>query len=161
MPEFSHFSPDGAVRMVDVGGKPSTRRLARAEGCVLMQPETLRLIRDRSVLKGDVLETARLAGILGAKQTPSLIPLCHSLLLESVSVRFSFPDEGTVLVEAEVSAEGRTGVEMEALTAVSTACLTIYDMAKSADRGMEISGIRLLEKTGGRSGHYLRGSEGA
>jgi cyclic pyranopterin phosphate synthase len=113
------------------------------------------------VVKGDVLETARLAGIMGAKQTSSLIPLCHSLLLESVSVRFSFPEEGMILVEAEVSAEGRTGVEMEALTAVSTACLTIYDMAKSADRGMEISGIRLLEKSGGRSGHYLRGSEKA
>ena len=159
MPEFSHFSAEGEVRMVDVGGKPSTRRLARAEGRVLMQPETLRLIRDRGVLKGDVLETARLAGILGAKQTPSLIPLCHSLLLESVSLRFSFPDERTILVEAEVAAEGRTGVEMEALTAVSTACLTIYDMTKSADRGMEISGIRLLEYSGRRSGHYLRGSE--
>lgn len=159
MSEFTHFSSDGASRMVDVGEKAVTRRTARAEGFVLMQPETLRLIRDRGVAKGDVLEVARLAGIMATKRTAELIPLCHVLPLEKANVQYSFPTENRVRVEVSVSTEAKTGVEMEALTAVSVTCLTIYDMCKSVDRGMEISSIRLLEKTGGRSGHFLRSSQ--
>ncbi len=159
MSEFTHFSSDGASRMVDVGEKAVTRRTARAEGFVLMQPETLRLIRDRGVAKGDVLEVARLAGIMATKRTAELIPLCHVLPLEKANVQYSFPTENKVRVEVSVSTEAKTGVEMEALTAVSVTCLTIYDMCKSVDRGMEISSIRLLEKTGGRSGHFLRSSQ--
>lgn len=145
--------------MVDVGEKAVTRRTARAEGFVLMQPETLRLIRDRGLAKGDVLEVARLAGIMATKRTAELIPLCHVLPLEKADVQYSFPTENSVRVEVCVSTEAKTGVEMEALTAVSVTCLTIYDMCKSVDRGMEISSIRLLEKTGGRSGHFLRSSQ--
>ncbi len=159
MSEFTHFSSDGASRMVDVGEKAVTRRTARAEGFVLMQPETLRLIRDRGVAKGDVLEVARLAGIMATKRTAELIPLCHVLPLEKANVQYSFPTENRVRVEVSVAAEAKTGVEMEALTAVSVTCLTIYDMCKSVDRGMEISSIRLLEKTGGRSGHFRRSSQ--
>ena len=156
MSEFTHFSPDGASRMVDVGEKPVTRRMARAEGLVLMQPETLRLLRDRKFAKGDVLEVARLAGIMATKRTADLIPLCHVLPLEKVEAACSFPLANSVRVEVSVAAEAKTGVEMEALTAVSVICLTIYDMCKSVDRGMEIGGLRLLEKSGGRSGHFVR-----
>ena len=138
MGEFSHFTADGASRMVDVGDKAVTRRMARAEGFVLMQPETMRSVRERKFSKGDVLEVARLAGIMATKRTSDLIPLCH------------------VQVVVSVSTEAKTGVEMEALTAVAVACLTIYDMCKSVDREMEINTIRLLEKSGGRSGHFLR-----
>lgn len=159
MSELTHFSPDGASRMVDVGEKPISRRTARAEGFVLMQAETLRILRDRSFAKGDVLEVARLAGIMATKRTSDLIPLCHILPLERVEVQFSFPAENGVREEAVVSTEAKTGVEMEALTAVSVSCLTIYDMCKSVDRGMEINNIRLLEKTGGRSGSFLRDAE--
>jgi len=159
MAELTHFSADGASRMVDVGEKPISRRTARAEGSVLMQPETLRLITGRQFSKGDVLEVARLAGIMATKRTSDLIPLCHALPLERVEIEFSFAADNCVRVEAIVSTEGKTGVEMEALTAVSVCCLTIYDMCKSVDRGMEISHIRLLEKTGGRSGHFLRDAE--
>ena len=158
MSEFTHFSPDGASRMVDVGDKAVTRRTARAEGIVLMQPETLRLVRNRGFSKGDVLEVARLAGIMATKRTADLIPLCHVLPLEKADVQYSFPTENSVRVEVCVSTEAKTGVEMEALTAVSVTCLTIYDMCKSVDRGMEINSIRLLEKTGGRSGHFQRNS---
>ncbi|MBC7964981.1 MAG: cyclic pyranopterin monophosphate synthase MoaC [Fuerstia sp.] len=158
MSEFTHFSPDGASRMVDVGDKAVTRRTARAEGIVLMQPETLRLVRQREFAKGDVLEVARLAGIMATKRTADLIPLCHVLPLEKADVQYSFPTEKSVRVEVCVSTEAKTGVEMEALTAVSVTCLTIYDMCKSVDRGMEINSIRLLEKTGGRSGHFVRPS---
>ena len=154
--EFTHFSSEGACRMVDVGDKQVTRRIARAGGCVLMQPETLRLIQQREFSKGDVLEVARLAGIMATKRTADLIPLCHVLPLERVDVRFEFPDAGCVQIEVSVSTEAKTGVEMEALTAVSITCLTIYDMCKSIDRAMEITDIRLLEKSGGRSGHFLR-----
>jgi cyclic pyranopterin phosphate synthase len=129
--------------------------MARAEGFVLMQPETLRSLQERKFSKGDVLEVARLAGIMATKRTSDLIPLCHVLPLEKVNVEFSL--SGTeVRVEVSVSTESKTGVEMEALTAVSVACLTIYDMCKSVDREMEINTIRLLEKSGGRSGHFLR-----
>ena len=156
MSEFTHFSPDGASRMVDVGEKAVTRRTARAEGIVLMQPETLRLVRQRDFAKGDVLEVARLAGIMATKRTADLIPLYHVLPLDSADVQYSFPTEDSVRVEVCVSTEAKTGVEMEALTAVSVTCLTIYDMCKSVDRRMEINNIRLLEKTGGRSGQFVR-----
>jgi cyclic pyranopterin phosphate synthase len=159
MSELTHFSPDGASRMVDVGEKSISRRTARAEGVVLMQAETLRILQSREFSKGDVLEVARLAGIMATKRTADLIPLCHVLPLERVEVEFSFLGERGVRVEVLVSTEAKTGVEMEALTAVSVTCLTIYDMCKSVDRGMEINGIRLLEKTGGRSGNFLRESE--
>lgn len=156
MSEFTHFSSDGASRMVDVGDKPITRRMARAAGRVLMQPGTLRSLSKREFAKGDVLEVARLAGIMATKRTSDLIPLCHVLPLEKVTVDFSFPEENAVQIEVCVSTEAKTGVEMEALTAVSVACLTVYDMCKSVDRSMEINSIRLLEKSGGRSGHYMR-----
>ena len=160
MSELTHFSADGASRMVDVGEKQVSRRTARAEGFVLMQPTTLRILQERKFAKGDVLEVARIAGIMATKRTSDLIPLCHVLPLERAEVEFSFPAENRVRVEAIVSTESKTGVEMEALTAVSVSCLTIYDMCKSVDRAMEISSIRLLEKSGGRSGHFLRDAEG-
>lgn len=142
--------------MVDVGGKPESRRTAKAAARVRMEPSTQALIRDRKLAKGDVLEVARLAGIMAAKQTPALIPLCHPLSLESVSLNFAFPQPDMVELTADVAITGRTGVEMEALTAVSIAALTIYDMCKSVDRGMTIEQIRLEEKTGGRSGTFRR-----
>lgn len=154
--DLTHFDDSGASRMVDVGQKEVTSRMARASGRVEMQPETLRRIQQRSFAKGDVLEVARLAGIMAAKRTGDLIPLCHPLSLESVTVAFSFPDERTVAIEAEVRVEAKTGVEMEALCAVSVAALTIYDMCKAIDRGMVIAAIRLEEKAGGRSGHFVR-----
>ena len=142
--------------MVDVGDKPMSRRVARAEGFLLMESATLRTIRQKEISKGDVLEVARLAGIMATKRTSELIPLCHSLGLDSVEIHFSFPDDARLRIEAAVQVTGRTGVEMEALAAVSVAALTVYDMCKSIDRAMEIHGIRLLEKSGGRSGHYVR-----
>ena len=156
MSDLSHFDSQGASRMVDVGGKEVTLRCARASGRVRMQAETLRLVRDREVAKGDVLEVARLAGIQAAKRTGELIPLCHLLPLDAVSVRFEFPDETTLAIEAEARATARTGVEMEALVAVGIAALTIYDMCKSVDRAMAVEQIRLEEKSGGRSGHFVR-----
>ena len=155
MPDLSHFDEQGASRMVDVGSKEITARLARACGIVRMQPATLSLIRDRKLAKGDVLEVARLAGIMAAKRTADLIPLCHPLGLDSVSLAFDFPDAASIAIEAQVRVTARTGVEMEALTAVSVAALTIYDMCKSVDRGMTIEHIHLAEKSGGKSGHYL------
>ncbi|MBX3437357.1 MAG: cyclic pyranopterin monophosphate synthase MoaC [Planctomycetaceae bacterium] len=159
MPQLSHFDDSGASRMVDVGGKPVTLRRARAEAVVRMQPETLRLITDRKLAKGDVFEVARLAGIMATKRTPELIPLCHSLGLDSAQVDFEVLDDVRLRVVAVVSVQGRTGVEMEALTAVSVAALTVYDMCKAADRGMQIESIRLLEKEGGKSGHWTRASQ--
>ncbi len=156
MGQLSHFDEHGASRMVDVGPKPVTARLARARGVVQMQPETLAQIRQGQMAKGDVLAVARLAGIMAAKQTGTLIPLCHPLSLDAVNVEFSFPDDKSVQVEAVVRVTARTGVEMEALTAVSVAALTIYDMCKAVDRGMAIQQIRLEEKSGGRSGHFER-----
>ena len=144
--------------MVDVGDKSDTTRIATAEGFVKMKPETLVLIREGNAKKGDVIGTARLAGIMAAKQTSNLIPLCHPLMLTKVSVDISEDDALPGLrVQATAKLTGKTGVEMEALTAVSIACLTIYDMAKAADKGMEIGSIRLLEKTGGKSGHFKLG----
>jgi len=155
MPELTHFDADGASRMVDVGAKPVTSRQARAEGRVQMAPATLALIRGRRAAKGDVLEVARLAGIMATKRTADLIPLCHQLPLEAAGVEFEFIDGGELRIEATVSTQARTGVEMEALTAVAVAALTVYDMCKAVDRGMTIVGIRLLEKSGGRSGHFV------
>ena len=140
--------------MVDVGAKPETERVARASGVVRMLPATLALIRDRKLAKGDVLEVARLAGIMAAKKTADLIPLCHPLPLTSVTIDFAFEEPDAVRIEATTKVFGRTGVEMEALAAVSVAALTVYDMCKSADRGMTIERIRLEEKSGGKSGAF-------
>lgn len=142
--------------MVDVGSKEITPRMARASGRVRMCGETLERIRDRRVAKGDVLEVARLAGILAAKRTDELIPLCHTLPLDTVTIDFGFPDATTLTIEATARVHGRTGVEMEALVAVSVAALTVYDMCKSVDRGMSVGEIRLEEKLGGASGHFRR-----
>lgn len=154
MKELTHFTPDGATHMVDVGSKPVTDRMARAEATVLMQAETLRIIQQKGTKKGDVLEVARLAGIMATKRTDELIPLCHSLGLDSAAIEFHFPSDTSVRIVSTVKVRGRTGVEMEALTAVSIAALTIYDMCKAIDRGMTIESTRLLEKSGGRSGHF-------
>lgn len=158
MTELTHIDAAGEANMVDVGDKTETVRIARAEGHVRMAPATLELILAGNAKKGDVIGTARLAGIMAAKQTASLIPLCHPLMLTKVGVEIrEDPALPGLRVEAVAKLTGRTGVEMEALTAVGVACLTIYDMAKAADREMEIGGIRLLEKSGGRSGVYRRG----
>jgi cyclic pyranopterin phosphate synthase len=156
MSELSHFDDRGAARMVDVGGKPETLREAVASGLVRMAPATAALIRDRNLSKGDVLETARLAGIMAAKRTGELIPLCHPLPITSVGVDFSFVADDLLRIEATVRVFGRTGVEMEALTAVSVAALTVYDMCKSADRVMTVERVRLERKSGGRSGDFRR-----
>jgi len=142
--------------MVDVGAKPVTNRMARASGKVVMQPATLARIQQRGMEKGDVLEVARLAGIMAAKRTGELIPLCHPLPLDAVAIDFTFPDDHTVAIAAEVRVTGKTGVEMEALSAVSVTALTIYDMCKSIDRGMVIEQVQLEEKFGGKSGHFVR-----
>jgi cyclic pyranopterin phosphate synthase len=142
--------------MVDVGDKAVTDRRARASGRVRMEASTLGRIRDRRLSKGDVLEVARLAGIMAAKRASELIPLCHGLPLDSVALSFAFADERTLAIEASVRATARTGVEIEALAAVSVAALAVYDMCKSVDRGMVIEQIRLEEKSGGRSGHFSR-----
>ncbi|MFN0054017.1 MAG: cyclic pyranopterin monophosphate synthase MoaC [Planctomycetales bacterium] len=157
-PPFSHFDDSGASRMVDVGGKLTTPRLARASGRVAMAPETLRAILDRRIGKGDVFEVARLAGIMGAKKTSDLIPLCHPIGLDSVTLSFQPVGETIVEIEAVACVQARTGVEMEALTAVTVAALTIYDMCKSQDRGMVLGPFELQEKSGGKSGHYVRGT---
>lgn len=152
---LSHIGPDGAAKMVDVGDKPVTRREAVAEGGVRMSPEAFALVQTNSLAKGDVLAVARLAGIQGAKRTAELIPLCHPLALDRIDVEASLdPALPGVRVTATASVEGKTGVEMEALTAVAVACLTVYDMVKAADRGMTIEAIRLVHKSGGRSGDY-------
>jgi cyclic pyranopterin phosphate synthase len=156
MSTLSHFDESGASRMVDVGAKPETNRTARASAVVRMRPETLQLVRDKGLAKGDVLEVARLAGIMAAKKTADLIPLCHPLPLTSVKLDFTFPAADAVRIEATVTVFARTGVEMEALTAVSVAALTVYDMCKAADRGMTIEAVRLEEKDGGKSGHFVR-----
>lgn len=142
--------------MVDVGDKQVTVRRARASGRVRMNSDTLKMVQQAESSKGNVLEVARLAGIMAAKRTGELIPLCHCLPLDSVSVSFGFPDAETVAVEAETRAAARTGVEMEALVAVSVAALTIYDMCKAVDRGMTVESVRLEEKSGGQSGEYVR-----
>ncbi|MBZ9981239.1 MULTISPECIES: cyclic pyranopterin monophosphate synthase MoaC [unclassified Mesorhizobium] len=160
---LTHLGPQGQANMVDVGGKDETTRTAVAEGFVSMRPETLKMILAGNAKKGDVLGTARIAGIMAAKKTHELIPLCHPLLLTKVSVDIE-PDPALpgLKIVALARVTGKTGVEMEALTAASVACLTIYDMAKAVDRAMVITGIRLVEKTGGKSGDYkAAGEDGA
>ncbi|MEX0718338.1 MAG: cyclic pyranopterin monophosphate synthase MoaC [Planctomycetaceae bacterium] len=156
MSDLTHFDESGAPRMVDVGGKTASDRAARAVGYVNAAPETIAVIRDRALAKGDVLQVARLAGIMAAKRTADLIPLCHPLGLDRVEVALEIADERTIRIEATVAVHARTGVEMEALTAVSVAALTVYDMCKSIDRGLTIGPIGLAEKSGGRSGHFVR-----
>jgi len=156
--KLSHLNARGEANMVDVAEKDVTTRTARAEGFVSMRAETLDLLERGEAKKGDVLATARIAGIMAAKRTPELIPLCHALALSKVSVDFALARTPPGLhVTSFVKVDGKTGVEMEALTAVSVACLTVYDMLKAADKGMSFSGIRLVEKTGGRSGTYRAG----
>jgi len=156
--KLSHLNARGEANMVDVAEKDVTTRTASAEGFVSMRPETLDLLERGEAKKGDVLATARIAGIMAAKRTPELIPLCHALALSKVTVDFAPVRTPPGLhVTAFVKVDGKTGVEMEALTAVSVACLTVYDMLKAVDKGMSFSGIRLIEKTGGRSGTYRAG----
>ena len=155
MTGLTHFDASGSAHMVDVSAKPVTDRIAVAEGYVVMEPATLALISEGRAKKGDVLSVARLAGIMGAKQTASLIPLCHPLPITKVAVELTCdPALNAVRVEATVKTGGQTGVEMEALTAVSIACLTIYDMVKAVEKSMRIDGIKLLLKDGGKSGLY-------
>ncbi len=153
MSKLTHLDESGNARMVDVGGKAETRRVAIASGRIRMSPEALAAIRDGAVPKGDVLAAARIAGIMAAKKTAELIPLCHPLALDAVTVDFAVEDDG-VRSTATASLSGRTGVEMEAMTAVSVALLTIYDMAKALDKAMVIDAVRLVEKRGGKSGDW-------
>jgi len=160
--KLTHLDEKGRARMVDVGAKDATQRTAVAEGFVAMTPETLSLVIAGEAKKGDVLAAARIAGIMAAKKTSDLIPLCHPLALTKAAIEFAPSEKPAGLhIRAEVSVTGPTGVEMEALTAVSVAALTIYDMLKAADRGMEIGGIRLVSKTGGRSGDYVNPARGS
>src|SRR5580765_705096 len=153
--QLSHMDSEGRLAMVDVGGKPVTFRRAEASASVIMSPETIAAIRERRTPKGDPFETARLAGILAAKQTAGLIPLCHSLPLSHVDVKLTLGEKGVAIL-AEASTEGKTGVEMEALVAASVAALTIYDMCKAIDRSMVITDVQLESKSGGRSGEWRR-----
>ena len=160
MNKLTHLDDKGEARMVDVGSKSVTEREARAEGRIRMSPQTLSMIIEGEHPKGDVLAVARVAGIMAAKKTHDLIPLCHSLNLSSVKVELTPGDDGrSITVLAVCKLSGQTGVEMEALTAVSVAALTLYDMCKAVDRGMVIDGVRLLEKKGGRSGHWSASEE--
>jgi len=155
MSDLTHFDDRGNARMVDVGAKDATERVARARASIVMQPATRKLIRDRKAAKGDVLTVAQLAGIMAAKKTPDLIPLCHPLALSSVEVALTLDDKRhAVDIEATCKLKGRTGVEMEALTAAAVAALTVYDMCKAVDRGMVIQEVRLLYKSGGKSGTF-------
>ena len=155
MSDLTHFDEAGNARMVDVSDKAESERIAIAKGSVYMAPATLALIRDRGVKKGDVLSVAQLAGIMGAKRTPDLIPLCHPLALTSVKVELALDEaRNAVDIQATCKLKGQTGVEMEALTAVSVAALTVYDMVKAADKSMRIGDIRLVHKSGGKSGTF-------
>jgi cyclic pyranopterin monophosphate synthase len=161
MGKLTHFDREGRARMVDVGAKAATRRVAVVSGKVIMKPETLRRILDKKMEKGDVFGVARLAAIMAAKRTGEIIPLCHPLSIDTVEVEFQ-PDmrRSEVKIETTVKSTGKTGVEMEALVATAAAALTIYDMCKAVDRGMKISDIMLLKKSGGKSGTYMRGKRG-
>ena len=155
--QLTHFDEKGNTQMVNVGGKDETLRIAIARGHITARPETLRLIAEQGIKKGDVLEVARLAGIMAAKRTGELIPLCHPLALTSIRVELVIADDvPQIEIEAEVQTVGRTGVEMEALTAVSVAALTVYDMCKAVDKEMVIGDVRLVKKTGGKSGSFTR-----
>jgi cyclic pyranopterin monophosphate synthase len=166
MAEFTHFNESGRARMVDVGAKDSTERVATAQATVLLQPETLEKIQRGKIAKGDVLAVAQVAGVMGAKKTPDLIPMCHPLLITGVDI--SFKEEAqpnreglcAIQIVATVKTTGQTGVEMEALTAASVAALTIYDMCKAIDRGMSFDHVCLLSKSGGKSGTYRREGQG-
>jgi cyclic pyranopterin phosphate synthase len=156
MAEFTHFDEQGRARMVDVSGKAVASRHAIVQGRVSMAPRTFQMIQDKTITKGDVLGVARIAGIMAAKRTADLIPLCHPLNITSIEVTFSpYPDESIIDIEARVKTDGKTGVEMEAFVAVATAAITIYDMCKAVDRAMTISDIHLVEKSGGKSGTYV------
>jgi cyclic pyranopterin phosphate synthase len=159
MPDLTHFDESGAARMVDVGAKPPTERVATASAAVRMAPATLALITDRKLAKGDVFEVARLAGIMAAKKTADLIPLCHPLPLSGVTVEFRPEPPDLLHIRATAKVVARTGVEMEALVAVSTAALTVYDMAKAVDRGMVVEAVRLEAKSGGASGDFRRAAD--
>ncbi|MCL4490427.1 MAG: cyclic pyranopterin monophosphate synthase MoaC [Nitrospirae bacterium] len=155
--KLTHFDEEGKARMVDVSGKPLTSREAVAGGSISMKPGTIRLIKDRQISKGDVLGVARVAGIMAAKRTPELIPMCHPLNISSVNIAFDIDErESTITIKTTVKMTGQTGVEMEALTATAVAALTIYDMCKAVDKEMVISNITLLEKRGGKSGEFKR-----
>ncbi len=155
--DFTHINDQGRGRMVDVTKKDDTERVARARATISMQPETLQLIISGGIKKGDVLGVAQVAGIMGAKQTANLIPMCHPLLITSVDISFDLDESNNnIIINSEVKTTGKTGVEMEALSAVSIAALTVYDMCKSVDRWMKIESIELLEKQGGKSGHIRR-----
>lgn len=153
---LSHINEQGYARMVDVSDKDDTVRFARAQAVVRMQADTFLMIRDGAIKKGDVLAVAQVGGIMGAKQTSNLIPMCHPLSISGVDINFSLDEtQASILISSQVKTTGKTGVEMEALTAVSIAALTIYDMCKAVDRWMEITDIRLIEKSGGKSGHLI------
>ena len=157
MPDFTHFNEQGRAKMVDVGEKPISQRVAVAAARVLVSENTFQLIRSGGMKKGDVLTVAQIAGVMGAKRTPDLIPMCHPILMDGINLNLSLNEEKlSVEIEATVSCDGRTGVEMEALTAVSTAALTVYDMCKAVQKDMVITDIRLMSKTGGVHGDYKR-----
>ena len=157
MGDFTHFNEEGRAKMVDVGVKDSSRRTAVAAGRVLVNPDTFALIKTGGMKKGDVLTVAQVAGVMGAKRTPDLIPMCHPILIDGIDMKLSLNEERcSVEIEATVSCDGRTGVEMEALSAVSTAALTVYDMCKAVQKDMVITDIRLLSKTGGVHGDFIR-----
>ena len=157
MKDFTHFNEQGRAKMVDVGEKPVTERTAVAAGRVLVNEETFALIKSGGMKKGDVLTVAQVAGVMGAKRTPDLIPMCHPILIDGINLELHLDEERhSVEITASVSCDGRTGVEMEALTAVSTAALTVYDMCKAVQKDMEITDIRLLSKSGGKSGDFHR-----
>jgi cyclic pyranopterin phosphate synthase len=153
--EFTHFNESGRARMVNVGEKNDTKRVAVAKGSITMKKETVTLIKDGLIKKGDVLSVAQIGGIMGAKKTSDLIPMCHNIFISGADIKFNIL-ENEIEIEATVSTFGKTGVEMEALSAVSIAALTIYDMCKAADKDMIIGNIRLIKKTGGKSGEYIR-----
>ncbi|HSH36638.1 cyclic pyranopterin monophosphate synthase MoaC [Schnuerera sp.] len=153
--EFTHFNEEGRAHMVEVGNKEDTKRVAKAYGRIKMKRETVQLIKDGLIKKGDVLSVAQIGGIMGSKRTSELIPMCHNIFITGSNIRFNILDEA-IEIESEVKTIGKTGVEMEALTAVSIAALTIYDMCKAVDKGMVIEEIKLLEKSGGKSGEYIR-----
>jgi cyclic pyranopterin phosphate synthase len=155
--DFTHVNEQGRARMVDVSGKDESERVAIARAVISMQPETLALIKSGGIKKGDVLAVAQVAGIMGAKQTSSLVPMCHPLMLTSVDLNFEIDDDNSrIIITSVVKTTGKTGIEMEAITGAAVAAITIYDMAKAVDRWMEISEIKLLEKWGGKSGHVKR-----
>lgn len=157
MPDFTHFNEQGRAKMVDVGEKPISNRTAIAAGRVLVNADTFSLIKSGGMKKGDVLTVAQIAGVMGAKRTPELIPMCHPILLDGINLKLTLDEaRRSVEIEASVSCDGRTGVEMEALTAVSTAALTVYDMCKAVQKDMCITDIRLLQKTGGVHGDFTR-----